>query len=72
MVNGFFVIVGKLKISQENGPDVILKGKLDWEKPDHSWIGVETKSFHGFEALENTIVVEHYGRVDIKRMRTPT
>ena len=72
MVNGFFVISGRLKVTQEHAQDIILEGNSDWANPRHSWMAVETRSFHRFEALEDTVVVETYGRVDIKRMRHPT
>lgn len=72
MVNGFFVICGELKIFQENVPDIVLGGGISWSEPYNDWLAVETRVFHGFEALEDTVVVETYGVVDIKRMRTPT
>lgn len=67
LVNGFFVVSGRLKIIQQIGPDIVLEGNGFAGEPRHDFLAVETRNFHGFEALEDTILVEAYGRVDIKR-----
>lgn len=61
MVNTFYVIRGKLRVKQELGNEVIL-GPSDC-------VTIETGNFHQFEALEDTILVECYGQVDISRSK---
>lgn len=82
LVNGFFMVAGRLKITQQVGPDIELFGNADYqdeltriersgvtpsEFPAHDFMAVETLNFHGFEAMSPVIVVEVYGKVDIKR-----
>ncbi len=66
-VNGFFVIEGSIRITQEQG-EITRQDNVE----AGGFIAVETNTLHGFEALEDSIVVEVYGSVDIQRERIPT
>lgn len=61
MVNVFFIVSGRLLVNLEYGGEVIL-GPEDM-------LPIETSNKHYFEALEDTILVEAYGQVDIHRIK---
>ena len=61
LVNVFYVVKGKLRITQEVGPDMVLEaGDI---------CTVETGNRHDFYAFTDSIVVEGYGSVDIDRSK---
>lgn len=61
MVNVFFIVSGRLLVKLEYGDEVIL-GPEDV-------LPIETFNKHSFEALEDTVLVESYGQVDIHRIK---